>query len=141
MARSIVLLGIGLLALGCDASSPDSPADDSAGDDLMCARHRYQCDAGRFNGSDSGGLDAGTDTGATHSVVLTWTASVTAGVTYRVHRSDGCTGTYAVHASGLVTTSFTDSSVTSGQKYCYVTTAVDADGESVDSNSAQAIVP
>lgn len=76
-----------------------------------------------------------------HSVVLQWTASVTPNVTYDAYRSEGCTGTYAMQASGIEATTWMDSSVTSGKTYCYVTTAVNADGQSVDSKAAEAVVP
>jgi hypothetical protein len=77
----------------------------------------------------------------TDSVLLRWTASVTPGVTYDAYRSPGCTGMYTRQASGITSTTWTDNAVTGGQTYCYVTTAVNGSGESVDSNSAQAMVP
>jgi hypothetical protein len=76
-----------------------------------------------------------------HSVTLTWTASATPGVTYDAYRSQGCTGTYTKAASGMTTTTWTDTAVTSGQTYCYVTTAASASGESPHSNTVQAVIP
>jgi hypothetical protein len=84
--------------------------------------------------------EAGSDA-ATHEVRLDWTASTTPSVTYDTYRSTGCTGSYSLQASGIPGTSWTDNGVTSGQTYCYVTTAVDSSGQSVDSNSAKAVVP
>jgi hypothetical protein len=84
--------------------------------------------------------DAGSDA-ATHEVRLDWTASTTPSVTYDAYRSTGCTGTYSLRASGITGTSWTDTMVTSGETYCYVTTAVSSSGQSIDSNLAKAVVP
>ena len=83
----------------------------------------------------------GSGSSGTHSVVLQWVASVTPGVTYDAYRSDGCSGSYMKQTSGITTTTWTDTVVTSGKTYCYVTTAVNASGESMDSNSAMATIP
>ena len=76
-----------------------------------------------------------------HSVALRWTASTTPNVTYDAYRSDGCTGKYVMQASGLTATTWEDSGVTSGGTYCYVMTAVNSSGQSVDSNAAKAVLP
>jgi hypothetical protein len=79
-----------------------------------------------------------------HSVVLAWTASASGSVVgYNVFRSTTSGGTYSQINSPLVTTtSFTDTTVTPGQTYYYVTTAVDASNDqSAFSNQAQATVP
>ena len=76
-----------------------------------------------------------------HSVALRWTASTTPNVTYDAYRSQGCTGNYVMQASGLTATTWEDSAVTSGDTYCYVTTAVSSSGQSVDSNAVQAVIP
>jgi hypothetical protein len=80
-----------------------------------------------------------------HSVGLSWTASATAGVVgYYVYRGT-TSGTYTrISSSTVASTSYTDSSVTSGQDitYYYVVTAVDGSGvESSDSNLATVTVP
>lgn len=79
-----------------------------------------------------------------HLVSLTWTASVSAGVTgYNVYRSTTSGGTYAqINSSLVTTTSFTDNNVSAGQTYYYVATAVNSSNqESGYSNQATATVP
>ena len=79
-----------------------------------------------------------------HSVSLTWTASASANIVgYNVYRGTASGGTYAQINSQLVTTiSYTDASVTAGQTYYYVMTAVDANNDqSSYSNQVQAIIP
>jgi hypothetical protein len=80
-----------------------------------------------------------------HSVGLSWSASTTSGVVgYYVYRGT-IAGSYTrISSSTVATTSYSDSSVTSGQDitYYYVVTAVDGSGvESSDSNAATVIVP
>jgi len=78
----------------------------------------------------------------THSVLLQWTASTTAGVTYNVFRgtSKGGEGT-TPYASGISGTNWTDTNVSSGQPYFYTVEAVDSGGSSTASNEAQANIP
>ncbi len=80
---------------------------------------------------------------ATHSVSLTWNASTSTVSGYNVYRSTTSgTGYSRINGSLLTTLNYTDSTLTSGTTYYYVTTAVDANGnESADSNEAQAIIP
>jgi hypothetical protein len=79
-----------------------------------------------------------------HSVGLSWTASTTAGVVgYYVYRATTA-GSYTRISSTVAATTYTDSSVTSGQDitYYYVVTAVDGSGlESSGSNLATVTVP
>jgi Abnormal spindle-like microcephaly-assoc'd, ASPM-SPD-2-Hydin len=85
-------------------------------------------------------------TGVTpHTVALTWSASSSPDIVgYNIYRATG-PGLYSQLNSSLVgPTSFTDSSVQSGQNitYYYVVTAVNSSGvESTDSNQATAVVP
>lgn len=81
---------------------------------------------------------------AGHSVTLTWTASSSSGVTgYDVFRSQTTGGPYTqVNSSALSGTSYVDSSVTAGQTYYYVVTAIGQGGtQSSYSNQASAAVP
>jgi hypothetical protein len=80
---------------------------------------------------------------AGHSVTLTWTASTSTGVTgYNVFRSQTTGGPYTQMNTNLIGgTSFVDSSVTAGQTYYYVTTAVGISGQSSYSNETSASVP
>jgi hypothetical protein len=84
-------------------------------------------------------------------VNLLWTASISSDVTgYYIYRAlfnnatSQC-GTYSKlnPSSPNASTTYTDnSSMTDGDTYCYEVTAVSSSGlESVDSNSAQAIIP
>jgi Abnormal spindle-like microcephaly-assoc'd, ASPM-SPD-2-Hydin len=78
-----------------------------------------------------------------HNVKLSWNASTSTVVGYNVYRGSQTGGPYvAVNSSPDVSTSYTDDSVTAGQTYYYVVTAVDGGGtESVYSNQVQAVIP
>jgi Abnormal spindle-like microcephaly-assoc'd, ASPM-SPD-2-Hydin/Transmembrane protein 131-like N-terminal/Immunoglobulin I-set domain len=86
---------------------------------------------------------SGTGLAVTHSAVLSWTASTSTVVGYNVYRGSVSGGPYTKLTSSLdASTTFTDSSVLSGQTYFYVVTAVDSNNlESVDSNEATALIP
>jgi hypothetical protein len=79
----------------------------------------------------------------THSVVLTWGASPTQGVTYNVFRgtSSGGEGTTPVNPSAITSLTYTDTGVTPGVNYYYYVEAVDSGGSSAPSNEAVADVP
>lgn len=82
--------------------------------------------------------------GNAHTVSLTWTASTSSNVAgYNVYRGTVTGGPYGKQNTSLVAgTTYTDSTVQSGQTYYYVATAVDTSGnESAYSNQAQAVVP
>jgi hypothetical protein len=78
-----------------------------------------------------------------HSVALSWTASPSSSVVgYNIYRGGITGGPYSQISSMNADTTFTDSSVQSGQTYFYVTTAVDGAGkESAFSNQTQAVIP
>jgi hypothetical protein len=77
-----------------------------------------------------------------HSVSLNWNASSSSGVTgYNLYRGTTTGGPYTLLTSLGVATSYTDSSVASGQTYYYVVRALNSSGESGNSNQAQAVVP
>ena len=81
---------------------------------------------------------------ASHRVDLSWNASTSAGVVgYNVYRGNVSGGPYSRINSALeAATAYTDNSVTAGQTYYYVTTAVDGSGdESGYSNQTQAVIP
>jgi fibronectin type 3 domain-containing protein len=75
-------------------------------------------------------------------VSLSW-AETSSVIGYYVYRGAQATGPFSkLNSSPDPATVYTDSSVTSGQTYYYVTTAVDSSGlETVYSNVAQATVP
>jgi hypothetical protein len=77
------------------------------------------------------------------TVQLTWNASSSVVVGYRVYRSTTSGSFYSpLFSTPLNALTFDDSTVTSGDTYYYVVTAVDANGvESVYSNQATANVP
>jgi fibronectin type III domain protein len=79
-----------------------------------------------------------TATAGNAQVSLTWLASIDA-VTYRVHRGTNSGGPYSAIASGLSGTSYSDTAVTNGIAYYYVVTALNAAGESINSNEAGAM--
>ena len=78
-----------------------------------------------------------------HSATLTWNASTSSVVGYHAYRGTASGGPYAkLTSSATASTTFTDSTVQSGQTYYYVVTAVASSGaESVNSNQTQAIIP
>jgi hypothetical protein len=78
-----------------------------------------------------------------HSVALAWDASTSSVVGYYVYRSSKPSGPYArLNTSSTSSTSFSDSTVTAGQVYYYVVTAVNSSNiESTDSNQVSATVP
>lgn len=79
-----------------------------------------------------------------HSVTLNWSASTSPNIAgYKVYRATTSGGAYAAVNGSLVNgTSYVDNSVTSGQTYYYVTTAVDTgNAESQYSNEARASIP
>jgi hypothetical protein len=83
-------------------------------------------------------------TASSHSVLLTWDASITSGVSgYNVFRatSSGGYGTTPLNSAPVSTMTFTDTTVASGQSYFYVVTAVDAGEASSDSNEVSVSIP
>lgn len=78
-----------------------------------------------------------------HSVSLSWTCAGSGIAGYNVYRASVAGGPYSKINSALETTAaYGDNSVTAGQTYYYVTTAVDGNGmESAYSNVAQAVIP
>jgi Putative Ig domain len=81
---------------------------------------------------------------AGYSAVLSWTASTSSDVIgYNVYRSTVSGGGYTkINTSLVAGTTYTDSSVVSGQTYYYVTASIDSSGiESLNSNEVQAVIP
>jgi thermitase len=70
-------------------------------------------------------------------VSLTWGAS-TGATSYNVKRSTTTGGPYTTIKTGQTSASYTDTGVTNGTKYYYVVTAVNGNGESGNSNEANA---
>jgi hypothetical protein len=94
------------------------------------------------NASNSPAVVTLTGTGM-HSVVLSWGASPTNGVTYNVFRgtSSGGESTTPINPSAITSLSYTDTNVTPGATYYYYVEAVDSGGSSAPSNEAVAAVP
>src|SRR5260370_1241487 len=78
-----------------------------------------------------------TPSAGNNQVSLSWSAS-TGASTHNVKRTLTSGANYAVVASGLTATSFTDTTVTNGTKYFYVVSAQNAAGESPNSNEVSA---
>jgi Abnormal spindle-like microcephaly-assoc'd, ASPM-SPD-2-Hydin len=98
------------------------------------------------NASNTPGTESLTGTGAAapqHQVALTWDASTSSVVGYNVYRGTAAGGPYTkVNSASDATTAYTDTSVTAGQSYYYLTTAVDSEGvESTYSNEVAVTVP
>jgi hypothetical protein len=86
---------------------------------------------------------SGTGQTSSHSVELSWTASPTSGVAYDIFRANtsGGFGTTPLNPSPIAGTTYTDTTVASGQTYFYVATAVDSQGSSADSNEVSVTIP
>jgi hypothetical protein len=78
-----------------------------------------------------------------HNVLLTWVASASQVIGYRVYRSETPGGDYAPLVGAAINAlTYNDTTVALGTTYYYVVTAVDASGiESVYSNQAVAVIP
>jgi hypothetical protein len=90
-------------------------------------------------------LFAHADTPGKHGVILSWTASTTAGVTYNVYRGTAagvCSGTPTPYATGITSTTFTDTAnLTDGQIIFYNTSAVKGGAESACDGELQVQIP
>ena len=82
-------------------------------------------------------------TGIQHLAILSWTASTSVVTGYNIYRGTTSGGSYSrLNSSPNTSTTFTDSSVNSGQTYYYVTTSVNSSNvESVFSNQVTAVIP
>jgi titin len=81
-----------------------------------------------------------------HDVILTWTASPTAGILgYNIYRGTTAGGesTTPLNSTPVNATTYVDTTVTAGIKYFYVVTAVAGNGttQGSPSNEASATVP
>lgn len=80
-----------------------------------------------------------------HSVVLNWTASTTAGVTYNLYRGSAagvCNGNPAPYQTGISGTTFTDTAnLTDGQTIFYNVSAVKGGAESTCDGELQVLIP
>jgi len=76
-----------------------------------------------------------------HSVDLNWDLDSGA-VSYNIYRGDSSSGPFALLASAITSTAYTDTTVYSGQTYYYVATTTDSAGaESGYSNVATVFIP
>jgi cellulose 1,4-beta-cellobiosidase len=78
-----------------------------------------------------------TATGAKRKISLAWNAS-TGAASYNVKSSGISGGPYTTIATGVTTTSYANTGLKSGTTYYYVVSAVNAAGESPNSNEASA---
>ena len=78
-----------------------------------------------------------------HSVALGWTADTTSVAGYNVHRSTVSGGPYTkVNGAPVTAAAYTDATVSGGQTYFYVVTAVSSTGaESLNSAQVSAVIP
>jgi len=95
------------------------------------------------NGANVTGVSFTATQQTAHSVGLSWNASTSSVSGYNVYRGTTNGGPYTKMNSSLITgLTFTDTAVSSGSTYYYVTTAVDSSGEeSTYSNQATAKIP
>jgi HYDIN/CFA65/VesB family protein/ASPM-SPD-2-Hydin domain-containing protein len=104
---------------------------------------------GTLNMSGDGVSSSGNPTppptsgGQQHTVALSWGASSSQVIGYRVYRSEKAGADYnPLNGTAISSLNYADSSVASGTTYYYVVTSVDASGaESAYSNQATAVVP
>lgn len=78
-----------------------------------------------------------------HSVALSWGASNSQVIGYRVYRSESSGSSYsALNGTAINALNYSDATVAAGTTYYYVVTAVDSAGaESTHSNQATAVIP
>jgi fibronectin type 3 domain-containing protein len=78
-----------------------------------------------------------------HHALLSWIASGSPVIGYKVYRGTQSGGPYALLSTGSINAeTFTDATVTSGQTYFYVVTAMSSAGlESAFSNEVAAVIP
>ncbi len=88
-------------------------------------------------------LGNGCPSSSQYQVTLSWTASTSSVSGYNVYRGTAPGGPYttSLNSTPITATSFTDTTVQSGQTYYYVTTAVSSAGTSGYSNQTTAVVP
>lgn len=89
-------------------------------------------------------LGARANTPGKHTVVLTWTASTSTGVTYNLYRGTSagvCSGTPTPIATGISGTTYTDSTVALGTTYFYNVSAVGTGGESACDGEVAVQIP
>ncbi|WP_246070394.1 extracellular catalytic domain type 1 short-chain-length polyhydroxyalkanoate depolymerase [Paenibacillus kobensis] len=79
-----------------------------------------------------------TATAGNAQVALSWTAS-TGAASYTVKRSTTSGGPYTNVATGVTTTSYTNTALTNGTTYYYVVSAANSAGESSNSTQASAV--
>jgi hypothetical protein len=104
----------------------------------------HVADSASSPSSASRNLSITTSAASTHSVMLKWTASPSAGVTgYNVYRSTTAGSGYTkINSSPVSALTYTDATVVNGVTYYYVTTSVNGSGdESSYSEQVQMIVP
>jgi len=98
-----------------------------------------------LSGAGVGSSGSGTPppTTGSHTVHLTWGASTSQIIGYRVYRSEVSGGSFtALNGTAVTTLTYDDSTVALGTTYYYVVTAVDASGnESIHSNQVTAVIP
>jgi hypothetical protein len=94
------------------------------------------------NGGNVTGVNFTAGATTAHSVTLSWGASPSPNIAaYKIYRGTSSGGPYSPVTS-VSSTSYVDKSVTAGQTYYYVTTAVDGNNsESAYSNESVAAVP
>lgn len=79
-----------------------------------------------------------------HQVTVSWTASVTPGVTYNIYRGTnppGNEGATPLNSTPITVDSYIDLNVTAGESVDYVVTAVLNGIESIHSNEVTVTVP
>jgi len=91
--------------------------------------------ASLFHSWSCGGRTRSTVVASQHTVTLSWTASTTAGVEYDIYRAPyttACGPFSRINAIPNSGTSYKDSSVMNGARYCYGVKAVDANNHESD---------
>ncbi len=131
-SRGLVLVFVSLMACGGIVDEPSSDAGPVSDAGLHPVDAGTLVDAGFTR--DAGTRPPSPDSG-TPAVTLEWDASTTSGVSYSVYRGTSAGGPYVLIASGVASTSYSDTTVHAGVTYFYVTRAVDAtQTQSIDSN-------
>ena len=119
------------------ANVPTIPPGVTGGQDFAIAASGSIC--GTYPGAPSG-LSAAAN--GSNRIDLSWSSGTPSGATYNVYRSTGsCPGSsFSLIASGITTTTYSDTAVSGGQTYAYKVTSVDSSSgcESSFSNCSSA---
>ena len=136
-----IAVGIFCVADTLDSASTAPPASTDGAATLGCVVATDAVTA-RSQADPTKSASATITVAVPHSVSLSWSPSISSGVSYSMYRGNSTGGPYTLLKGRVSSTSYVDLSVLAGRTYYYVATAVDSRGrESVPSGEVQAAIP